>query len=197
MPLRPIDQAIDDLRKVADPIARIREADGLDSALAEARTAVAQIRRDAVTALRTPTSGYGSIAQQLGISKARVQQIANAPGKMATAAYAFLDASGQLYGDPTTTRGPLLEAVTAVPFTPADKYNPLAGQELLFMYGPVADDDKVSLYTLQLRGGEGERLVVRMTHPVYDALFGPCQAGSLEWEKWQAAREQRRQELGD
>ena len=65
MPLRPIDQAIDDLRKVADPIARIREADGLDSALAEARTAVAQIRRDAVTALRTPTSGYGSIAQQL------------------------------------------------------------------------------------------------------------------------------------
>jgi hypothetical protein len=197
MTLRPVDQAVADLRKVDDPIARIREADSLDSALAEARAAVAQIRRDAVTALRTSTSGYGSIAQQLGISKARVQQIANAPRKPVMAAFAFLDESGRLHGDPAASQGPLMEAPTAVPFTPADKYNPLAGQRPVVMYGPVADDGKVSLYTLHLRGAEGKQLVVRMTHQVQDALFGPSQAGTPGWEEWQAARERRRRELGD
>lgn len=196
MTLRPVDQAVADLRKVGDPIARIREADGLDSALAQARTAVARIRRDAVTELRSSTSGYGSIAQQLGISKARVQQIANAPERMVMAAYAFMDASGQWHGDFSAGRGPLMEATTAGPFTPADKYNPLAGQTLAVMYGPVADDAKVSLYTLHIRDGEEKQLAVRMTHQVQDALFGPAQAGTPEWEKWQAAREQRRRELG-
>jgi hypothetical protein len=142
--------------------------------------------------LRNETTGYGTIAQQLGISKARVQQIANAPGKLVMAAFAFMDESGQWHGDPAACTGPLLEAPTVVPFTPADKYNPLAGQTLAVMYGPVADDGSVSLYTLQLRGDQGRPLVVRMTHPVQDALFGPPVAGTPELAEWAAARERRR-----
>lgn len=198
MTLWPIDQAVADLRQVSDPLARIREADSLDSALGEARTAVAQIKRDAVTELRTSTSaGYGSIAQQLGISKARVQQIANAPGRKVLAAFAFTDQSGQWHGDFAACQGTLLEAPTAAPFSPVDKYNPLAGQRLVVTYGAVADDDQVSLYTLQLRGGQGKPVVVRMTRPVQDALFGPSRSRTPEWAEWQAARERRRRELSD
>jgi hypothetical protein len=196
MQLRPIDQAVADLRAMSDPLARIREADSLDSALAEARAVVAQIKREAVTSLRTASTGYGTIAQQLGISKARVQQIANAPGKVVLAAYAFLDESGQLYGDSTTGMGPLTEAPTAAPFTPGDKYNPLMGQTLLVLYGPVADDGSVSLYTLHLRGEQGRPLVVRMTHQVQHALFGPPVSGTPARAQWEAARERRRRELG-
>jgi len=196
MQLRPVDQAVADLRAVPDPLARIREADSLDSALAEARAAVAQIKREAVASLRTASTGYGTIAQQLGVSKARVQQIANASGKVVMAAYAFLDASGRLHGDPAEGMGPLMEAPTAVPFTPADKYNPLAGQTLVVLYGPVANDGNVSLYTLQLRGEQGRNLVVRMTHQVQDALFGPPMSGTPERDEWEAARERRQRELG-
>jgi hypothetical protein len=193
MQLRPIDRAVADLRAMSDSLARIREADSLDSALAEARVAVAQIKREAVTSLRTASTGYGTIAQQLGISKARVQQIANAPGKVVLAAYAFLDESGQLHGDPATGMGQLMEAPTAMPFTPANKYNPLAGQTLVVLYGPVGDDGSVSLYTLHLRGEQGRPLVVRMTYQVQDALFGPPVSGTPERDEWEAAMERRRE----
>lgn len=94
-------------------------------------------------------------------------------------------------------QGMLTETTTAGPFAPVDKYNPVAGQTLAVMYGPVVDGDKVSLYTLHLRGDAGEQVVVRMTHQVQDALFGPSQSGTREWDAWQAARERRRRELGD
>jgi hypothetical protein len=58
--------------------------------------------------------------------------------------------------------------------------------------GPRQED-----YALHIRDGKEKQLAVRMTHQVQDALFGPSQAGTPEWEAWQAARAQRRRELGD
>jgi hypothetical protein len=110
-----------------------------------------------------PPTGYGTIAQRVGLTKARVQQIANAPRKPVYAAYAFQDEHGQLHGDlQHGMGGPLLEAPTFIPFSPADKYNPLAGQTLVVLHGIIdAKDDEVSAYTLQIRQPDGSPLNIR------------------------------------
>ena len=197
--MRPIDQAVADVRAVTDPYQRIDEADRLDTALATARSVVAQIKRDTINSLRTPTHGYGSISERLGLTKGRVQQIANAPRKFSTeVAYAFRDEHGNWYGEPDLLlEGAYREAPTPRPFSPADKYNPLWGQTLTVRCGPVPEDGRVSLYTLHVRvlGGDGNERPVRTTHPVDDALFGPPIVTTPEHKKWQEAREQRRLEL--
>jgi hypothetical protein len=197
MSLKPVDQAIADLRSVADPYTRLHEADELDAALVAARSVVAQVKRDTINALRTSKTGYGTIAQRIGLTKARVQQIANAPRKPVRAAYAFCDMEGRWYGNlQHGTNSPLLEAPTFIPFSPADKYNPLAGQTLIVLHGTIYEEDEVSAYTLQIRQPDGSPLNIRMTHQVQDALFGPPISGTPERQEWEAARERRRRELG-
>ncbi len=86
-------------------------------------------------------------------------------------------------------------SVPIVPFSPADRYNPLAGQVMQIRYGPVDEDYGVSAYTVQVRQDNGNPVNLRMTHPVMDALFGPPVAGSPQRQQWDAAREQRMREL--
>lgn len=198
MTLKPLDQALDDLRAVHDPYARLSEARDLDSALVMARSVVAQIKRDTINALRGSTTGYGTIAQRLSLTKARVQQIANAPRNPGlAAAFAFRDEHGGWHGEPALLpRGQYRESPSFIPFSPADRYNPLGGQVLTVRYGDVDEHQGVSAYTLQIRQDSGSPLNLRMTHPVQDALFGPPIAGTPERELWEAAREQRQRELG-
>jgi hypothetical protein len=188
-----LDQAIAELRAVADPYARLREADRLDGALVSARSVIARIKKDTVNEMRSPVTGYGTIAQRLGLTKSRVQQIATAPARPALAAYAIRDESGQWHGQPGLLGSrPYKEAPTAIPFSPADEDNPLAGQNLTVRYGEVPSDDKVSLYTVQIRRDDGSPLNLRMTHPVQDALFGPPILGTPERQQWEMARARRR-----
>jgi hypothetical protein len=195
---RPIDQAVAELRAISDPYARFREANDLDAALAAARTVVAQIKRDTVNALRDTASGYGTIARRLGLTKARVQQIANNPRKPVLAAYAFRDEHDRWHGQPRRLpRSSYREAPTFIPFSPADKYNPLAGQTLTIRYGDIAEEQEVSAYTLQIRQDDGSPLNLRMTHPVQDAVFGPPILGTPERQQWEAAREVRRREFDE
>jgi hypothetical protein len=194
---RHVDQAIAELRDIGDPYRRLRQADELDAALAGARTVVAQIRQDTIRSLRSPVTGYGTIAQRLGLTKSRVQQIANAPARQIVAAYAFHDQRGRWHGQPGMLQeGSYREALTFTPFDPpADKYNPLGGQILSVRYGPIAHDEQVSVYTLQIRQDDGSPLNLRMTHHVRDALFGPPILGTPERERWEQAREHRRHEV--
>jgi len=198
MTLKPLDQALDDLRAVPDPYARLSEAHDLDSALVMARSVVAQIKRDTINALRGTTTGYGTIAQRLGLTKARVQQIANAPRNPGlAAAYAFRDEHGGRHGEPALlSAGRYRESPSFIPFSPADRYNPLSGQVLTVRHGDVDEDHGVSAYTLKIRQDNGSPLNLRMTHSVQDALFGPPIVGTPERELWEAAREQRQRELG-
>ena len=190
-----LDRAIAELRAVADPYTRLHEADRLDGALVSARSVVAQIRRDTVNDMRSPVIGYGTIAQRLGLTKSRVQQIASTLTRPILAAYAVRDESGQWHGEPGLLRpGHYREAPTVIPFSPADEDNPLAGQTLTVRYGEVPPDDKVSLYTVQIRRDDGSPLNLRMTHPVEDALFGPPILGTQERQRWEAARDRRRRE---
>ena len=76
-----LDRAVEELRGIADPERRLQVANLLDEALVTARAAVAGIKRDTVNEMRGPSAGYPTIAQRLGLTKARVQQIANAPRK--------------------------------------------------------------------------------------------------------------------
>ena len=195
--LRHVDQAIAELRGIGDPYRGLRQADGLDAALAAARTVVAQIRQDTIRSLRGPVTGYGTIALRLGLTKSRVQQIANAPARQIVAAYAFRDQRGRWHGQPRMLQdGSYRDALTFSPFDPpADRYNPLGGQSLVVRYGPIAQDEQVSVYTLQIRQDDGSPLNLRMTHRVQDALFGPPVLGTTEREHWDQAREQRRREL--
>ncbi len=199
MKLRPLDQALDDLRAVPDPYARLAEAQDLDSALVMARSVVAQIKRDTINALRGTTTGYGTIAQRLGLTKARVQQIANAPRNPSmAAAYAFRDEHGSWHGEPgLLPTGQYRESPSFIPFSPADKSNPLGGQVLTVRYGRVEEKHGVSAYTLQVRQDNGSPLNLRMTHAVQDALFGPPILGTPERQQWEAARELRKRELGE
>lgn len=155
-----------------------------------------------------PKTGDGSAAtggsplprrladERQGLTKARVQQIANTPRSPVLAAFAFFDAGGRLHGNPEVAlAGPLMEAPTFGRFNPADKYNPLAGQTLAVQYGPVEEDDWISMYPIQVRQPDGTPLNVRMTRPVQDALYGPPMCGTPERNQWEAAREQRRREL--
>jgi len=195
---RHIDQALQELRAMSDPYTRLNEANSLDAALVNARSVVAQIKRDAIKALRSNTTGYGTIAQRLGLTKARVQQIANTPRKAWVAAYAFRDEHGNWHGHPELLpKGSYHDSPSFVPFSPADRYNPLAGQVMQLRYGPVDEDYGVSAYTVQVRQDNGNPLNLRMTHAVMDALFGPPIAGSPERQQWDAAREQRMRELSE
>jgi hypothetical protein len=195
--IRPLDQALSDLRSVPDPYSLLREANELDSALIMARSVVAQIKRDTIKSLRGTTTGYGTIARQLGLTKARVQQIANAPRYPGlAAAYAFRDESGAWHGEPRLLpAGRYRESPSFIPFSPADQYNPLGGQVFAVRYGHVQDESGVSAYTVQVRKADGSPLNLRMTHAVQDALFGPPILGTPERQRWEAAREQRIREL--
>jgi hypothetical protein len=168
----------------------------LDEALANARTAVAGIKRDAVNEMRGPRAGYSTIAGRLGLTRGRVQQIANAPRRAFPAAYAFADVNGTWYGEPGLLH-PYTEAPTFIAFSPADKHNPLAGQVLTVRYGDMLDDDRVSLYTLPVRLRDDRQLNLRMTNAVMDALFGPTDTSTLEHAEWEARRERRKRELGE
>ena len=192
-----VDQAITELRGIGDPYRRLRQADELDAALAAARTVVAQIRKDTIRSLRGPVIGYGTIAQRLGLTKSRVQQIVNAPARQIVAAYAFRDQRGRWHGQPRMLQeGSYREAPTFIAFDPpADRHNPLGGQILAVRYGPITHDEQVSVYSLQIRQDDGSPLNLRMTHRVQDALFGPPILGSPEREQWDQAREQRRREI--
>jgi hypothetical protein len=196
---KPLDQALDDLRAVPDPYARLAEAQDLDSALVMARSVVAQVKRDTINALRSTTSGYGTIAHRLGLTKARVQQIANAPRNLGlAAAYAFLDEHGSWHGEPgLLPAGQYRESPSFIPFSPADKFNPLGGQVLTVWYGRLDEEHGVSAYTLQIRQENGSPLNLRMTHAVQDALFGPPIDGTPERQRWEAARELRKRELDE
>jgi hypothetical protein len=188
-------QAVAEVRAIADPRERLDEANRLDTALASARNEVAKIRRDTVNSMRSPVTGYGRIAQMLGLSKARVQQIAREPGQPVLAAYAIRDEVGQWHGEPgLQPPGRFREAPSLIPFTPADEDLPLAGQVLTVRYGEVVQQGKVSYYTVQIRRDDGSPLNLRMSYPVQDALFGPPFLGSVERQRWEAARRRPRRE---
>jgi hypothetical protein len=188
-------QAVAEIRAIPNPRERLDEANRLDSALASARAEVAKIRRDTVNSIRNPVTGYGKIAQMLGLSKARVQQIAREPGHPILAAYAIRDEAGQWHGE-TDLLPPGLyrEAPSFIPFTPADEDLPLAGQVLTVRYGEVGEEGRISYYTVQIRRDDSSPLNLRMSYPVQDALFGPPCLGSSERQRWEAARDQRRRE---
>ena len=136
---------------------RLAEAQDLDAALLMARSVVAQIKRDTINALRDTTTGYGTIAQRLGLTKARVQQIANTPRPPGlAAAFALQDEHGDWHGEPGLL-APVQyrEAPSFIPFSPADKCNPLAGQVLTVRYGCVDEKHGISAYTLQIRQDDG------------------------------------------
>ena len=192
-----LDRAVERLRSIADPERRLQVANLLDEALVTARTATAGIKRDTVNQMRGPSAGYSTIAQRLGLTKGRVQQIANAPRKAFPAAYAFRDHNGTWYGEPgLLPAGAYREAPTFVSFDPADQYNPLAGQVLTVRFGEIDHDDRLSLHTLPVRLSDGTALNLRMTNAVMDGLFGPTQTGTPKYKEWQAARERRRRDLG-
>lgn len=192
-----LDQAVEELRGITDPERRLKMANLLDDALANARTAVAGIRRDTVNEMRGPQAGYSTIADRLGLTKGRVQQIANAPRRPLPAAYAFRDENCTWHGEPGRVKGGYAEASTYIAFDPADKYNPLAGQVLTVRYADMDDDDRVSLYTLPVRLRDGSQYNLRMTNAVMDALFGPAQMGTPQRVEWEARRARRQKELGE
>ena len=169
----------------------------LDDALANARTVVAGIRRDTVNEMRSPQAGYSTIADRLGLTKGRVQQIANAPRRPLPAAYAFRDENNTWHGEPELVEGGYAEAKTYIAFDPADKYNPLAGQVLTVRYADMDYDDRVSLYTLPVRLRDDSQYNLRMTNAVMDALFGPAQMGTPQRAEWEARRARRQKELGE
>lgn len=181
---------------MTDPYARLREARALDDALVMARRVVAEIKRDTVESLRAASAaGYGGIARRLGLTKARVQQIANTTRGL-PAAFAFRDENGTWHGEPDFLHERYLEAPSFIAFSPADECNPLFGQVLTVRYGEVPEEYGISAYTLQVRMDNGSPLNLRMTHPVQDALFGPPIVGTPERAQWDAAREQRCRQLG-
>ncbi len=181
---------------MTDPYARLREARALDDALAMARRVVAEIKRDTIESLRGVSgAGYGGIARRLGLTKARVQQIANTARGL-PAAFAFRDQDGTWYGEPGLLQERYREAPSFIAFSPADECNPLFGQVLTVRYGEVREEHGISAYTVQVRQDNGSPFNLRMTHPVLDALFGPPILGTPERAQWDAAREQRRRQLG-
>jgi hypothetical protein len=186
-------QAVAEIQQIANLRERLDEANRLDSALASARAEVAKIRRDTVNSMRSPATGYGKIAQMLGLSKARVQQIAKEPSQPVLAAYAIRDEAGEWHGEPDLLpRGRYREAPSFIAFTPADEDLPLAGQVLTIRFGEVTEEGKVSYYTVQIRRDDGSPLNLRMSYPVQDALYGPPYLGSSERQRWEASRDQRR-----
>jgi hypothetical protein len=180
-----LDCAVQELRGIGDPERRLQVANLLDEALVTARTAVAGVKRDTVNEMRGPSVGYLTIAERLGLTKGRVQQIANAPRRSFPAAYAFRDESGAWHGEPgLLPAGAFRESPTFIAFAPADEFNPLAGQVLSVRFGDIDHDERVSLYTLPVRHADGSALNLRMTNAVMDSLFGPTRTGTAECEAW-------------
>jgi hypothetical protein len=190
-----IEQAVAELRAIGDPYERLARADELDGALAGARSVVAEVKRNTISALRTPTTGYGGIARRLGLTKARVQQIANTPSKFVAVGYAFQDEVGEWYGErdllPT---GQYIDRRMAYPFKPADLFNPLWGQTLTVRCGDLPDSGELGLNPMFVDTENGMR-PVRPTHGVLDDLFGPHDMTSPARAKWEAKREKRRREV--
>ena len=194
---RLIDRSLTDLRAVGDPYERLRAAEEFDGALVTARSTVTLIKRDAVNELRNQKSGYGRIAERLGVSKARVQQIANTSNRLGPVAYAVRDEDGHWYGETDLlARTQYREASMPQPFTPGDEFNPLFGQVLTVRYGEVDDGHPVTVQSIHIVDAGGRTTALRMTVPVMDALFGPPIEGTPERNDWKAKREQRKRALG-
>jgi hypothetical protein len=194
MDRRHLSRALDELRDVSDPYARLQEARELDEALKVARIVVANIKHDTVRALRADSAGYGTIGRRLGLSRGRVQQLAGAPVHplLTAAAYAFRDEHDRWHGQPgLLPAGGYQEAPSFIPFSPADIDNPLHGQILIVRYGGMPEEHGVTAYTLQVRLHDGSPRNLRMTEAVQDALFGPPTVGSPERAEWEAARDRR------
>ncbi len=171
--MRPtLDQVLHQLRDVSDPYRRLREADELDQALVAARSAVTMIKKATVNELRNRTTGYGTIAAKIGVTKTRVQQIANTSNKTGPVVVAFRDKDGRWHGRPDLAGGADSgEAEMANPFRPANQNHPLYDQKLLMSWVDLPYDERVSLYALHLRGDDGSIRPTRMTLDVFDALF--------------------------
>jgi hypothetical protein len=189
-----VEQAVAKLRAMPNPYERLAKADELDGALATSRTLVAEIKRDTINTLRTPTTGYGGIAWRIGLTKARVQQLANAPEKFAAATHAVRDETGTWYGEPDLLSGGYIDRTMANPFKPTDRFNPLWGQTLTIRCADLPDDGRLGLNAIYVETGEGMR-PVRPTHLVLDALFGPHDVTTPQRREWEARRERRRREL--
>jgi len=164
-----------------------------------ARSVVAQIKRDMINALRDTTTGYGTIAQRPGLTRARVRQIANTPRPPGLGSRVRLAGRARGLARRARPAGPVQyrEAPSFIPFSPADKCNPLAGQVLTVRYGCVDEKHGISAYTLQIRQDDGSALNLRMTRAMQDALFGPPGLGTPERQRWDAARELRKREVSD
>lgn len=192
-----LSRALDELRDVQDPYARLLEARELDEALKVARIMVAKIKHDTVQALRAEAAGYGTIGRRLNLSRGRIQQIAGAPVHplLTAAAYAFRDEEGRWYGDPgLLPTGSYQDAPSSNPFRPADVENPLYGQSLTIRYGGVPEERGITAYTVQIRLRDGSPRNLRMTEAVQDALFGPPIIGTRERAEWEAVRDRKAQE---
>lgn len=70
-------QAVAQVTAIPDDLVRAQVATELQAAIADAAKTVRTIRRDAVAALNAAGWGYSRIADELGVNKARVQQILN------------------------------------------------------------------------------------------------------------------------
>jgi hypothetical protein len=167
-----IDKALAQLRAVHDPYERLHEADRLDGALAVARTWVAQIKRDTINELRNGNTGYGRIGLRLGLTKGRIQQIANTASKLGSVVYAVRDEHGNWHGnDGLLPKDSYTDAPLAYPFREGDESHRLAGQRLTARYGNVTEDESITAYSLRVKAGEGREISMRMTEDVLRALF--------------------------
>ena len=112
------------------------------------------------------------------------------------AVYAFQSEDGRWHGEPDLLpAGRFRMAPTLIPFTPADKYNPLAGQTLTVRYGEIGLDADISVCRLQVRQDDGSPLNLPVTRGVQDSLFGPPISDAPGRQQWEATREQRRRDL--
>jgi hypothetical protein len=113
-----------------------------------------------------------------------------------TVAYALRDGQGRWHGEPDLLpAGRYRDVPTPRPFEPADPANPLAGERFTVRCGELADDDRVSLYTLRVVAEDGREVALRITHAVQDALFGPPITGTPERDQWEAARDRKQRQL--
>ena len=75
----PLDQAIDLLTNactnITDPAARFKTAGEMLEGVPGIQTALGHVRRDAVNEMRATGRSYASVAEELGVSRGRIQQI--------------------------------------------------------------------------------------------------------------------------
>jgi hypothetical protein len=173
----PLDQVLDRLRSIADPYHRLSKAEELDEALVAARSAVTMVKKTAINQLRDRTTGYGTIAGRLGVTKTRVQQIANTADRRGLVVVSLRDTSGRWHGQPNLAlSGSSIEVPMAHPFRPANERHLLYGQTLVARCIDLPYDHRVSLYALHLLGNDGGIRPTRMTLDVFDMLFDTATA---------------------